>query len=349
MSRIERSYRILETDVLLRSDREDWIDRFDREHEFFSARKRTDSPANTIVLELRQRTVKRFELSRNGAVVAALPVEAASLAYDLIRREIFGTLNNFFVFHGGVAAKNGRALVVAGPPESGKTTLVLGLLRKGFEFFSDEICPVHQRTMEIHPYPRAVWIADRESPKGEKKLVPAKQIGSSVGKSPASPKCLVILDVRRSGDPELLLRIVIRRDRSDEFIKDASIHNVRIEEISESEYRSLSAAFPKRRNSRLRLIEALHRHQDGILRAVYSPAAKADFSHDPTIRRILPSEAARLLLSHLIDRSPAIITGTPGSALFQVCRILRNTNCFHMVPGELTATTDLLASAWATR
>jgi len=60
--------------------------------------------------------------------------------------------------HAGAVAHNGRTLLFPGGPGSGKTSLVLSLLLKGWTLLSDELAAVNHSTPQIEPFPRALWV-----------------------------------------------------------------------------------------------------------------------------------------------------------------------------------------------
>lgn len=60
--------------------------------------------------------------------------------------------------HAGVVAIDGRAILVAGRSGRGKTTLVLGLLRRGLDLLSDELALVAPDDSTVLAYPRGLHI-----------------------------------------------------------------------------------------------------------------------------------------------------------------------------------------------
>jgi hypothetical protein len=60
--------------------------------------------------------------------------------------------------HSGVVSVDGRAVVVAGRSGRGKTTLVLGLLRRGLDLLSDELALIAQDDRTVLPYPRGLHL-----------------------------------------------------------------------------------------------------------------------------------------------------------------------------------------------
>ncbi|MGH9223716.1 MAG: hypothetical protein ACRD2W_07995, partial [Acidimicrobiales bacterium] len=57
------------------------------------------------------------------------------------------------VLHAGCVARGDRALVLGGPMDAGKSTLVAGLVRRGMEYMSDEFAPVSLASGSVVAYP----------------------------------------------------------------------------------------------------------------------------------------------------------------------------------------------------
>lgn len=60
--------------------------------------------------------------------------------------------------HSGVVATGGRAILIAGRSGRGKTTLVLGLLRRGLDLLSDELALIAPDDRTVLAYPRGLHI-----------------------------------------------------------------------------------------------------------------------------------------------------------------------------------------------
>jgi len=68
------------------------------------------------------------------------------------------------VFHGASVAHGEGSILMLGDPESGKTTLTLGLLREGkgkFSFLAEDVSFVDLRSREIVPFPRAFTVTEQ--------------------------------------------------------------------------------------------------------------------------------------------------------------------------------------------
>jgi hypothetical protein len=66
--------------------------------------------------------------------------------------------NGILTIHAGVVAIDGRAILIAGRSGRGKTTLVLGLLRRGLDLLSDELALVAADDRTVLAYPRGLHI-----------------------------------------------------------------------------------------------------------------------------------------------------------------------------------------------
>ena len=84
---------------------------------------------------------------------------------DLALIALYGDLYELFVgsagmllLHAGAAVKDGRAVVLPGSQESGKSTLTTLLAGRGWEVISDDIGAVDAERLTIAPYPRRLLI-----------------------------------------------------------------------------------------------------------------------------------------------------------------------------------------------
>jgi hypothetical protein len=89
--------------------------------------------------------------------------DAHAALLDLLDRIVHGILarlyqQGVYAIHAGAVVYNGAALIVAGPSGQGKTTLVLGLVRRGLGLLSDEFAIVDSVQQIIHPYRRSLHI-----------------------------------------------------------------------------------------------------------------------------------------------------------------------------------------------
>jgi hypothetical protein len=63
-------------------------------------------------------------------------------------------VRSFLALHAGAAATQGQGLLLPAPQETGKSTLVAGLLTRGFEYLSDEVGALDPITGRAYPFPK---------------------------------------------------------------------------------------------------------------------------------------------------------------------------------------------------
>lgn len=90
--------------------------------------------------------------------------------------------------HAGVVGWNGRAIVLPGRSFSGKTSLVLALLRRGATYYSDEYAVLDCRGT-VHPYARPLRI--RSGDAARVRICPAQFLGAPVGGRPLEVSLVV--------------------------------------------------------------------------------------------------------------------------------------------------------------
>ena len=65
---------------------------------------------------------------------------------------------DLYFLHAAAVALAGGVTVLAAPPGTGKSTLTLGLLERGFTYLSDELAPIDLRRRLVHHYAHAVGL-----------------------------------------------------------------------------------------------------------------------------------------------------------------------------------------------
>ena len=96
-----------------------------------------------------------------------------NIFYETIDRDdllinLFGSFQNDFletfddhlVLHSALVIKNGAALVLPGHRKSGKSTLVISLLKHGFKYYSDEIAAINSESLRATGFPRVLTIRE---------------------------------------------------------------------------------------------------------------------------------------------------------------------------------------------
>jgi len=79
-------------------------------------------------------------------------------AYESILSAIVTRVRSHLLIHAGVVSRNGKGVILVADSSHGKTTLVLELVRRGFQFLSDEMAALGRKDRLVHPFPRSLRI-----------------------------------------------------------------------------------------------------------------------------------------------------------------------------------------------
>jgi hypothetical protein len=71
-----------------------------------------------------------------------------------LNSEAIRRTKSFLLLHAGAASWKGGGILLPAATESGKTTLVAGLIRAGFGYLSDEAAAIDPVSGWVHPYPK---------------------------------------------------------------------------------------------------------------------------------------------------------------------------------------------------
>jgi len=69
---------------------------------------------------------------------------------------IASVANQYLILHAAVIERQGRAVILPGPPMSGKSTLCAGLISRGWRLLSDELALIGTEDRRIVPVPRPI-------------------------------------------------------------------------------------------------------------------------------------------------------------------------------------------------
>jgi len=277
-----------------------------------------------------------------------------SYVYQRVLRALFEKMEDFIILHAGAAGKEGRALIITGPPRSGKSTLTLELIKRGFGFYTDDICPVHRRTGLVHPFPRSPWIK-HDGGGGSPIRVPelrdgklpfeVEALGAPVETAPGRPIGLICLDHGARGPSACTVRLALKKERDEPILADLrKIATLNLERIFEdvSEWR---IEYPLGQGLTARIQQLLEKHKDRIWNAFREDRIEPDFSSEPIVAPLSTDAAAFRLLRELKQGLPGQSVGaparSPGQLFMALNRLLGPIPCHRLRVGTLDTMADL--------
>ncbi len=137
----------------------------------------------------------------------------------LLHAEVSARTRDFVLIHAGAVERRGEAMLLPARPDVGKSSLVLGLLRRGFSYLSDELGAIDPVTGRIHPFERRIAVDDEalaffgdlherlEDRGGLGAGLPTRHVrpedlGATVA-GPTDPRWIVFIGEDRVGPPRL--------------------------------------------------------------------------------------------------------------------------------------------------
>lgn len=154
--------RFFDLEVDIRSDSVNFIDRFARMYRRFLKRESDVTarpPVECVLLTHSNSHRGKPVLIINGE---SWPLNDPELVegytYESIMSAVLTGVRSHILIHAGVVSLNGQGVIFAADTMHGKTTLVLELVRRGFQFLSDEIAALGRADRMVHPCPRSLWI-----------------------------------------------------------------------------------------------------------------------------------------------------------------------------------------------
>jgi hypothetical protein len=153
-------YSVLGVPVAVVSDVAEALLRVDETYTAFRAA--PASPDQAIVLRF-ERAPEGIGYSVSGAGAARRWPAYEDALLDLLDRMVHALLarllaRGMYAIHAGAVVHRGAALALVGRSGQGKTTLTLGLLRRGLGLLSDELAVVEPSTRRIVPYRRSLHV-----------------------------------------------------------------------------------------------------------------------------------------------------------------------------------------------
>jgi hypothetical protein len=87
-------------------------------------------------------------------------VKAATEIEYAIDTQLLTTLSYSVVLHGAAVSRGGHQIVMLGAPFSGKTTLALELVRRGYTFLGDEYVVFDKHASALQPFPKSAFMRE---------------------------------------------------------------------------------------------------------------------------------------------------------------------------------------------
>lgn len=319
---------------------------------------------------------QRISICNKREIQLAVEGETSRVsAFDVSRlASLFSaSIRTHLLIHAGVLSHGGQGILIVAPSMHGKTTLTLELLRRGFDFLSDEVAAVGLKDALVHPFPRSLvirsgslalagfpplpsdtptWlgkqIVDAEvlRPGCMGEAVPIRHIfflhdGSQnepTLEQPAQPaeipSCGLLLS---SLTPELLSTI-------------RSLDGMDTVTVGEMEGQPYLTVYAQDRPTVLKEIDALClEHHVDLLHLGYRPLHRPDFTGPVELTKLPQSNAVMYLLQQFLGGYHSALLqddlgNSPVRLSMTLARMIREADCYQLNVGPLQEMADSICS-----
>jgi len=283
----------------------------------------------------------------------------------ILFRHLFDLLDDYIVLHAGVVERQGRAFVFYGQSGFGKTTLTLEMLSRGYGFMSDEFCPVRLSDFMVEPFERLMSIR-RTSPLYRRVDSERMFLLSSRGKdffdcagadpARAARPCQIgaciemcgTVDVNVCPPGGVVLDIYLCTEHSS--VPDAlrPLPGVTVSgPVMQGRYPVFRVTAADRKDFVGRFNTIWKQYNNEIF-AVFPYRGEIDtFERIPVMQPINTFDAVSSVMANIVNRSPAgnllaSLGGKNASLAMLLGRLLANTPCYKLHPGNLDMMADML-------
>lgn len=284
--------------------------------------------------------------------------QARNFLYDRILHDILTHVRNHLLFHAGALAWAGGGLLLAGDARHGKTTLTLGLVRRGATCLSDELGALGRADGRLYPFPRAIRLRpgtltrlgapDLEA--AARPLWAGKQVldieASGLGYYALKPvplRHVICLTGTAPGDSDNAYLSVRVSCRDEDWLAALNkLPQARLLAVDDSTALPQVSLATTARSVTLSHIEHLcAEHKVLWLDVLKRESAPPDFERPPKLTPITPIQAAWLLLTHFQagQRSyvlHSVLHNQATRLLAETARLLATAHCFTLSVGPLS-------------
>lgn len=357
-------YRFFDTEVVIRSDSDGILARFDEIYGRFRTGC-TVGRAPTCYVLTGDQPFGQPALVLNGEThLTNKPGTLFDYAHTVILNAALARIRSHFLVHGAALSMDGAGVVLAGGAGYGKTTLALELIRRGFRFLSDDIAAIARIDHRLHPFPKSLGIWPRTG-----QLIPGigRHLEATAGRQLVDvealcphrlgdccpPGCLVVLVGSASDREQADGAVYLTVDRATEaLLADLmTVPGVGSATVARGqELPVIRLSLPRRAFIEPAVETVCHRHRILIFDVAKEQSGPLDFDRSPRLEPLPKAEAVLELFRKLRGgwRSALLRHEFEGSAsrlYLALGELVAKMACHRLVVGRLQETADLVCQA----
>ncbi len=285
-------------------------------------------------------------------------------AYNLLMRDLLGSVGGHFVFHASALGASGRAMLLAGPSNFGKTTLGVHLAFQGYSLLADDLAVVQRGTGRLVPIPRSLNLR-----RGSRATLGPAQLDTlaRAAREAGADEWAVDPGALRAPDtgPFRIAAVVLLRSEGDGVaVRRFRSHEVWLHEGHESaadeirRLRGVRRVLAETGSPEVIRVDAeeaaplarwLRDHQDVVVASIKIPDRPPDFSKRSRAIPIGPFQAALELAQEMLNRHQgsrlaAEFDGRETHLVAEIAGLLEEARCAALWPGRPEESIELLRS-----
>lgn len=282
---------------------------------------------------------------------------------------ILPKVKSHFLIHAATLSHKGKGTIITAHSTSGKTTLAVELIKRGIQFLSDELAPIHRVSGFIDPFPRSIGLRNlkvhdlqhlasdkiHRSPnaKGEIKwMIDPEELHSNAVAGACLCQNVIFLEPQYEEKADLdshpILEVSLVRISQSLLLAIKRIPGVIDVEIIQDRIFPLLRIKTENESHILQEIEeSTKAYQSAIVSVVNGRTKKPDFSRKPLIKPIPKFEgtfelAKMILNAHCEASLMDDFKGSPARMLNDLADITGSFHFYKLMVGRLDLMTDIV-------
>ncbi|MFH1729646.1 MAG: hypothetical protein ABIA04_14645 [Pseudomonadota bacterium] len=349
---IIKKYKILDVNLKLVSDSNDFLSSFHKDYHLFEVKSFSPAKIHEFKISINDPKSEAKIETKNKTVALEEHPNKPSFSYQYVLKKLFELFENFIIIHAAVIQKDNTTLAIIGHPGIGKTTITMELLKNNFSFLSDDFCPFNIKTKLVHPFPRSLKVIQKGLKKTNAILTketfdPLKN-NLLVSSKPCHLDKLIFLTAKNTKDTSYCFKIKFKKDSSSFISKIKTIYKDIDIKPCDNTNLNFDFSYPRNIGKTKEIKDLINKYENEYWTCFKKERLNPDFKAQPQINSISPIDAALMLIPNLkTDKSSIENLSTSKKAknlmLFdQLLNITKNSQSFTLQVGKLDLTLDII-------